>query len=156
MADHYTQFSCLFDVGSAANATAAMVIRDQLEADLERDGEAGIGFDLAIEAATGPGMLWISSDEYGEPEHVLAFVIRCAEAFDLQGTWGFCWANTCSRPRLDGFGGGAQVVNLTERTCLTWIDLAEWVLQHTDDPVAADNGDGPANTEPTGTGETVP
>ena len=26
----------------------------------------------------------------GEPEHVTRFVLRCAEAFDLKGVWGFC------------------------------------------------------------------
>ena len=155
MADYFTQFSCLFDVGSAANAAAAMAIRDQIASDLDRDGEVGIGFDLAIEAESGPGVLWISSGEYGEPEHVLAFVIRCAEAFDLRGTWGFCWANTCSRPRLDEFGGGAQVVDLTNRTCPTWINLGEWVLQHTDDPMAPGSADELPADEP-GTGGTKP
>ena len=147
MADYFTQFSCLFDVGSAANAAAAMTIRAQLEVDLERDNDAEIGFDLAIEAAAGLGVLWISSGDYGEPEHVLAFVIRCAEAFDLQGTWGFCWANTCSRPRLDSFGGGAQVIDLTNRVCPTWIDLNEWVLQHTGDPTVSDPANASAGNE---------
>ena len=38
------------------------------------------------------GALWIHADEYGDPEHVTRFVLRCAEAFDLEGVWGFCWS----------------------------------------------------------------
>ncbi len=138
MADYFTLFSCILDVGSAENAAAAFGLRDQLEQELERDGEAAIGFDLAIETEPGPGGLWISGDEYGDPEHVIQFVLKCAEAFDLNGTWGFCWAYTCSKPRLDGFGGGAQIIDLTNRTSKDWVDLVEWVLlrdvDHVTDP----------------------
>ena len=125
MADYHLQFSCLFDVGSAENAAAAMAIRGQLGHDLERDEGTAVGFDLAIEAASGPGVLWISSDEYGEPEHVVTFVSACAEAFDMQGAWGFTLS--CSRPRLDAFGGGAQVIDLGRRESLAWVDCAHWL-----------------------------
>ncbi len=138
MADYFTLFSCILDVGSAENTAAAFGLRDQLEQELERDGEAAIGFDLAIETEPGPGRLWISGDEYGDPEHVIQFVLKCAEAFDLKGNWGFCWAYTCSKPCLDGFGGGAQIINLTNRTSEDWVDLVEWVLlrdvDHVTDP----------------------
>ena len=65
---------------------------------------------------------------FDEPEHVIAFVLGCAEAFDLRGRWGFRWALTCSRPRLDGFGGGAQLLDLGARRSLAWIDCEHWVL----------------------------
>jgi len=127
MADYHLQFSCLFDVGSAENAAAAIAIRGQLGHDLERDEGTAVGFDLAIEAASGPGVLWISSDEYGEPEHVITFVNACAEAFDMQGAWGFTWSLSCSKPRLDAHGGGAQVIDLGKRESLAWVDCAHWV-----------------------------
>lgn len=127
MADYYLQFSCLFDVGSAENATAAMAIRGRLEHDLERDEGTAVGFDLAIEAGSGPGVLWISSDECGKPEHVITFVKACAEAFNMQGAWGFTWSLSCSKPRLDAHGGGAQVIDLGKRESLAWMDCAHWV-----------------------------
>lgn len=64
---------------------------------------------------------------YGEPEHVIDFVLRCAEAFDLSGRWGFTWALTCSKPRLDGFGGGAQLIDLGERRSIAWLDCEHWL-----------------------------
>ena len=73
------------------------------------------------------------ADEYGEPEHVTRFVIRCAEAFDLKGTWGFCWSLSCSKARIDAFSGGGLVVNLTARETVASIDCADWLAQRMTD-----------------------
>ena len=139
MADYYTQFSCILDVGAAENVARAASIRQQLASTLEEDEDADIGFDVEPDPTSGPGALWISSDGYGEPEHVIAFVLRCAEEFDLRGRWGFRWALTCSRPRLDGFGGGAQLLDLGARQSLAWVDCEHWVLAQLD-PEADPNG----------------
>ncbi len=102
MADYFTHFSCMFDVGSADNATAAEAIRRRQADELDVAEGRDFGFEMEIDTARGPGALWISSDGYGEPEHVIAFVLACAETFDLTGRWGFTWALTCSKPRLAG------------------------------------------------------
>ena len=137
MADYFTQFSCMFDVGSTRNARAAIELcRQQALALFDGDGN-DLGFQVEHDPEAGPGALWISSDEYGEPEHVVAFVLACAEAFDLQGRWGFVRALTCSRPRLDGFGGGAQMIDLGARKSLAWLDC-EHCLQGALDPAFHD------------------
>ncbi len=74
----------------------------------------------------GPAV-WIHSGESGEPEHVIGFVLRCAATFNLKGRWGFRWALTCSRPVLDAFGGGAQIINLTTRETEDWLDCEQWI-----------------------------
>ena len=51
-------------------------------------------------------------DVTGDPERLIHFVKLCAAEFSLSGRWGFQYANTCSKPRLDGFGGGAHVLDL--------------------------------------------
>ncbi len=56
--------------------------------------------------------LWIHDDDHGDVEAVIRFVLRLAEELDLIGLWGFQYALTCSRPRLDAFGGGAHVIDL--------------------------------------------
>lgn len=127
MADYFIQFSCMFDVGTADNAAAAMFIRDTLMADLEAGEEGDLGFDVDADPGGGPGALWIRSDGHGDPEHVITFVLRCADAFDLTGRWGFAWALTCSKPRLDSFGGGAQLIDLGTRRSLSWIDCSYWL-----------------------------
>ena len=58
---------------------------------------------------------------------MISFVLRCAAAFNLQGRWGFTWADTCSRPSTDDFSGGAHVIDLTARNSLGWIDCSHWL-----------------------------
>ena len=60
-------------------------------------------------------------EDAGDPECLIAFVLLCAEAFDLTGLWGFEYANSCSRPRLDAYGGGAHVVDLGARKAIGWV-----------------------------------
>lgn len=64
-------------------------IRGELAANLDRHEGESLGFEMEVDHESGPGALWIYRDEYGEPEHVIRFVLRCAEAFDLRGLWGF-------------------------------------------------------------------
>jgi hypothetical protein len=71
--------------------------------------------------------LWMHDDVSGDPELLIEFVLRCAEEFDLKGLWGFTYADTCSRPRLDAFGGGAHVIDLGARKTLGWISTDEWL-----------------------------
>lgn len=132
MADYFTHFSCTLDVGSAKNAERAFLVNDTYAAELQDAEGIELGFDLTADPALGPGMLWISSDGHGEPEHVVAFVLRCAAAFDLTDRWGFVWALTCSRSRLDGFGGGAQLLDLGERRSLAWLDCGHWLAASLD------------------------
>ena len=66
-------------------------------------------------------------DGLGEPKNLIACVLRCAEAFDLSGRWGFVWGLWCSSSRSDGFGGGAHVFYLGARRTLAWIDCDQWL-----------------------------
>ena len=87
------------------------------------------------------GALWIrDADGQGDPEHVIAFVLACGKAFDLTGRWGFAWALTCSKPRLDGFGGGAQLIDLGARRSLAWLDCSDWLLGALDPDFDTDTG----------------
>lgn len=82
MADYHTQFSCILDLGSHENVEEALALYDQMEEALEREDDAPIGF--LASPYTASGKLWISDDAgCGDPEHVIAFVLRCAVALDL-------------------------------------------------------------------------
>jgi hypothetical protein len=143
MADYFTQFSFLLHVGTPENAATADEIRGEFAAELDRhDGEA-LGFEMEVDHESGPGALWIYSDGFGNPEHVIRFVLRCAEAFALSGRWGVCWSHTWSRPRLDGFGGGAHVLDLQTRTSVADFDCSAFVddrLSAVPDDVAREGG----------------
>ncbi len=158
MANYYTQFSCTFDVGSAENAIAALALLDRVRDDPD-DDEPPYGFDAVVDP-TSPGVLWLcDGDGEGDPEHVIAFVLACAAAFDLAGRWGFAWALTCSKPRLDGFGGGAQLIDLGARKSLAWLDCDHWLHGALDPDFDADIGVArsalPGGEPAIGTGEPV-
>lgn len=140
MADYFTQFSCHFDVGTAGNAERALAIFTDMQRAFDEDDGIAIGFEADIEPDQ-PSILWLrGEDDYGEPEHVIAFALRCADAFDLKGRWGFVWSLTCSKPRLDGFGGGAQVLDLTARASLGWTDCEHWLAGMLDPATTPDEG----------------
>jgi len=125
MADYYTSFSVLLPVG-AGNMEAALALYAQFEAELDADGQT-VGF-LAKQDEPGSDAVWLwDNGGGGDPEHVIAYVFRCAEAFGLAGLWGFRWGLWCSKARLDGFGGGAQVLDLGRRTSVDWVDTGHWL-----------------------------
>ena len=128
MADYFTHFSCLLDVGTSENALAAhrMFIQARLE-DLDRDEPLCSGFELSLQEGDAAHVLWIHEDVSGAVEQVIGFVLRLAEAFDLKGMWCFTYALTCSRPCLDAFGGGAHVIDLGARKSIGWTSTQDWL-----------------------------
>ena len=128
MADYFTRFSCLLDVGSAENAARALDLFVQLrDEDDKRDDPSFRGFDLSLQDGPGSSALWIHDDDAGDVENVITFVIRLAEDLGLSGLWGFEYSLSCGRPRLDGFGGGAHVIDLSARKSIAWMSTSEWL-----------------------------
>ena len=129
MADYFTQLSCVLPVGPG-NVEAALALYEQMQAELDADGME-IGF-LAELHEPGNDSLWLwDGDGTGDFENVIAFTLKCAAAFSLEGLWGFWWGLSCSRHRLDGFGGGAQVIDLGGRRSLSWVDTQHWIGEET-------------------------
>ena len=128
MADYFTHFSCLIDVGSADKAARALALFQSVRAaDQDADDPAFAGFEVSRQDAPEGSTLWIHDDEHGDVEAVIRFVLRLAEELDLIGLWGFQYALTCSRPRLDAFGGGAHVIDLGARNSIGWTSSQEWL-----------------------------
>ena len=75
-------------------------------------------------------------DVTGDPERLIQFVKRCAAEFGLTGRWGFQYANTCSRPRLDGFSGGAHALDLATSETVDWIYTDAWL----DETISGEGG----------------
>ncbi|MDN5788619.1 hypothetical protein [Pseudorhodobacter sp.] len=128
MADYFTHFSCLLDVGTPSKAALAVALFDQLRVeDQEADEPQVSGFDMSVQDGPDSSMLWIRDDEHGDTEQVIGFVLRLAAEISLIGLWGFDYAHTCSRPRLEAFGGGAHVIDLGARKSIGWISTHEWL-----------------------------
>ena len=138
MADYYTRFSVMLPLGNPERIEPALAIYRKLAEDLDRDEDVSIGFSAAAAPDVDPAALWLSAEEDGNPEHVIAFVQLCGEAFGLAGRWGFRWALTCSRMRLDGWGGGAHVLDLATGETIEWLDCEDWLATRlAGTPVAA-------------------
>ena len=117
MADFFTHFSYALDLYRAFMEEAA---REDIPPD---------GFLLSIQPEHGGSTLWIRDDGTGDPQQVILFARRCAEKLGLTGRWGFQWANTCSRPRVNAFGGGAHVLDLATHKTIAWIDTNGWLAR---------------------------
>lgn len=125
MADYFTQFSCILPVGPG-NVAAALALYGQMQAELNTD-DMEIGF-VAEAHEPGNDSLWLwDGDGNGDVENVIAFALSCAATFNFQGLWGFHFSLSCSRARLDGFGGGAQLIDLGQRRTVSWVDTAHWL-----------------------------
>jgi len=116
--------------GTPDNAARAFDLYQAFMEEAAREDVPSDGFLLSIQPEHGGTTLWIRDDITGDPQQVIIFVQRCAEAFGLSGRWGFQWANTCSRPRVNAFGGGAHVLDLATRETIAWTDTSGW-LAHT-------------------------
>jgi hypothetical protein len=128
VADYFTHFSCLLDVGTPERAARAIDIFVALCDEDDKSVEPQFhGFDLSVQDGPESGVLWIHDDESGDVEAVTAFILRLAEELDLSGLWGFEHSNTCSRPRLDAFGGGAHVIDLGARKVTGWVNTQTWL-----------------------------
>lgn len=89
MADYFTHFSCLIDVGSPDKAARALTLFQELRAaDQDADEPEVTGFDLVRQDAPEGSTLWIHDDEQGDVEAVIRFVLRLAAELDLTGLWG--------------------------------------------------------------------
>lgn len=128
MADYFTQFSCVLDVGTPDKAVAALYLFLRLrEEDEASDDPAFSGFALSLPDGPGSSILWFQDDGQGDVEGLIRFVLRLTEDIDLTGLWGFDYAITCSKPRLEAFGGGAHVIDLGARKSVGWISTHEWL-----------------------------
>jgi hypothetical protein len=68
--------------------------------------------------------LWIVSHGAANLEHVAAFVRAFLGRFRPAQCWKMSWAETCSKPRVGDFGGGAVFVTSAG---FTFLNSGEWL-----------------------------
>jgi len=110
MADFLGQFSCLLDVGTAANAARTFNIDTALIADNPR----GDPFLFSLSPDYGPARMWLRDRGSADQQLAITFVRTCVKAFGLCGRWEAQWASTDSDPVIDGFSGGITEVATRE------------------------------------------
>jgi hypothetical protein len=121
MANNYTQFSVALEGLDEVALTFADDVWEQMR-DIEDDEDTASEADPAVAAArriidrsegfcndlvVERGTLYISHDETGDVDQAVAFQ----------------WADICSKPRPDEFGGGAVVFS---RNGEKWMNSYQW------------------------------
>ena len=72
MADYFTHFSCLLDVGTPDKAARALALFQELRAaDRDADDPEVMGFDLVRQDAPEGSIFWIHDDDHGDVEAVI-------------------------------------------------------------------------------------
>jgi len=127
MTDFFTRCSCLLDVRTPANAARAFDIYAALMAENGREDPPAEPFHLSVTPEHGASQLWLRDPGSADPQLAITFVTRCAEAFGLTGRWGFQWASIASDPVVDGFSGGAHVLDLATGETIAWMSTGRWL-----------------------------
>ena len=70
--------------------------------------------------------LWLYTEEGCDPQTVALFVQEFLRRFRPQDSFGFSWSESCSKPRVGEFGGGAGWVSTDE---IRFFDTGSWLAQ---------------------------
>lgn len=129
MADYYTELSFTVDCGSeaAANLLVQFLTLDEdsdpklIEAAWVDKEWPSCGVTAVIDDK--PERVWIrSSGPY--LENLVSALNSWTKRTKYPDPISFEWSGTCSKPRLDAFGGGAVVIY---RGNAKWMNTATWV-----------------------------
>lgn len=135
MSNNYTQFAAIIDdVTQEEAAWASKVLEEPREDDLSPEAslyrkitaDAGGSLGFTMEAA-GFGehvSIVLSAEDCGDVEQVATFAQEFLRKFRPGGHFGLEWAETCSRPCVGEFGGGAVFVTETD---MVWLRTGAWL-----------------------------
>jgi hypothetical protein len=70
--------------------------------------------------------LWLYADDYGDPGHAAWLVHKFLKRFRPDQCWSLTYANTCSKPRVGEFSGGAVFVTAD---AIEWQNAGDFVEQ---------------------------
>ena len=121
MADYYTEYSA--EIGELTDDEIKW-----LEARLKDIEEAGADDDVEDlgQVDLRDRTLWFCAEESGDPRAIAKFVRDFLKRFRPNDSFSLEYAFTCSKPRLDSFGGGAVFVTAVE---IEHMDTAAWVAE---------------------------
>jgi hypothetical protein len=116
MANNYTQSSSFIPFAPEQEAAAHAII-EKVETEILEEFDEPAGFRANVETSG----VWFSDDgESINPEHLERAVFALVDGLNLEGVFVCSWAYTCSKPRIDEFGGGAFAVAKGKET--VWVD----------------------------------
>ena len=119
MANNYLEFSSFLNIPADKIERAREIVAREI-AKLEDDDECGYCGTLAEVESEG---VWFHVEESGNTDHVEAIARALLEELEMDEPFVCSWAYTCSKPRIDEFGGGAMVVRRGHETI--WVDAMD-------------------------------
>jgi len=111
MANNYMQSSAFLNVPEDQLEQARTIcqrIQDELENDDEDWGFCGVEWQVMKEG-TQKGV-WFSGDESINVDHLEDMARAVIEELKIDEPFHASWSYTCSKPRVDEFGGGAMAI----------------------------------------------
>jgi len=122
MANNYCESSSFLEIPKDKIDKAQTII-DRVVKELEDDEEIGY---CNCQAEVEDDGVWFHEDESINTEHMEAIARALIEELEIDKPFYASWAYTCSKPRIDEFGGGAFVIVRGKQTY--WCD-AMWHVQ---------------------------
>jgi hypothetical protein len=121
MANNYCEASSFLKIPEDKINRANEII-DRVIAELEED-EGYCGCNVTVEKDG----VWFCGDESINVEHVEPIARALIDELELDDEFICSWAYTCSKPRIDEFGGGAFGVKRGHDTI--WVDATMDVIE---------------------------
>jgi hypothetical protein len=131
MANYYTETSCILEVPKEKMEQADKIIL-RVITEIEKDADLDEGGYFGCEVDTIETGFWFYSCN-ANLEHIAEVAKAVIEELELDKPFYCSWANYCSKPRLDSFGGGAFVVAKGMDTF--WVDSLLAVQREYEDRV---------------------
>ena len=133
MADYYTKFSFIVFgeyLEVLQKALGALEENDPLlnEIAIENPDVTACDFELQDFELNTKG-LWLWSEDFGDIPRIINTIAWWQRKYKKTDIVSFEWCNTCSKPRTDGFGGGAVVIYKGNSK---FINTYNWICKETD------------------------
>jgi hypothetical protein len=133
MANNYQEGSCFLEIREQDLDRARQIVADlrpeaarmllsrygEDESSLEDYLDGGCDLEFVHDG------LWMHESESFDPEVVELFVRRLVDELEIDKPFFCSWASTCSKPRIDEFGGGAMGIVRGHPT--VWCNASQWV-----------------------------
>jgi 3-deoxy-D-manno-octulosonic-acid transferase len=131
MADNYVQFSeMITGLNKKEKDWLEKEYKDRRDQSFENDfayPEEGADFELIVEKETNRKYsAWLHADEFGDVVHVAELVHEFLKKFRPKDVFSLTYSETCSKPRLGEFSGGAIVVTAYD---IKYMNASTWAEQ---------------------------
>lgn len=131
MANNYCEFSSFLTVPKSLETPEGIktlkIFLNECRKELEETG-GFCGTEFKIINDSEYFGIWFYVNESGSPEHVAFIAEKLVDEFEIDEPFASSWSYTCSKPRIDEFGGGAFVVKRGQDTY--WVDAMNHVMEY--------------------------